>query len=150
VAIDQGLANNFDDPSDARLRVRDFLARVSPVARQVFKRIVTFSTMPRPRVSRSPETSMTSCLRPNGVEARLWKAFEAQESALVNARAQRRYGDMHKVLAAIEPEVSAFFDKGGVMVMDPDPALKKNRLALLHTIYMQFAMIGDLRLGGAG
>jgi glycyl-tRNA synthetase beta chain len=54
------------------------------------------------------------------------------------------------VLAELGPDVAAFFDRGGVMVMDPDPALRENRLSLLQQIYEPFARIADFRLlGGA-
>jgi len=36
------------------------------------------------------------------------------------------------------------------MVMDPDPKLRDNRLALLNAIYAQYVAIADFRkLGGA-
>jgi glycyl-tRNA synthetase beta chain len=52
------------------------------------------------------------------------------------------------VLAELGPDVAAFFDKGGVMVMDPDPELRENRLSLLQRIYEPFARIADFRLLG--
>ena len=45
--------------------------------------------------------------------------------------------------------VAAFFDKGGVMVMDPDPKLRDNRLALLVLLIDRYASIIDLRNLGA-
>jgi glycyl-tRNA synthetase beta chain len=50
-------------------------------------------------------------------------------------------------LAGLRGVVDAFFD--GVMVMDPDPALRNNRLALLASLHSLFAGIADLsRLPG--
>jgi glycyl-tRNA synthetase beta chain len=50
-------------------------------------------------------------------------------------------------LAALRAPVDAFFDD--VMVMDPDAALRANRLALLGTLRELFAGIADLsRLPG--
>jgi glycyl-tRNA synthetase beta chain len=50
-------------------------------------------------------------------------------------------------LARLRPAVDAFFDK--VMVMDPDPALRANRLALLGALQQLFGGIADLsRLPG--
>ena len=50
-------------------------------------------------------------------------------------------------LAKLRAPVDAFFD--GVMVMDPDPALRENRLALLGQLRALFAGIADLsRLPG--
>ena len=61
-----------------------------------------------------------------------------------------QYRDSFAVLAELGPDVAAFFDRGGVMVMDPDPVLRENRLSLLSRIYEPFARIADFRqLGGA-
>jgi len=50
-------------------------------------------------------------------------------------------------LARLRPAVDTFFDE--VMVMDPDPALRANRLAMLGTLRELFAGIADLsRLPG--
>jgi len=50
-------------------------------------------------------------------------------------------------LAALRKPVDDFFD--GVMVMDKDPALRANRLALLGTLRELFTDIADLsRLPG--
>nr|PZN60189.1 MAG: hypothetical protein DIU62_14925 [Pseudomonadota bacterium] len=50
-------------------------------------------------------------------------------------------------LARLRGPVDAFFD--GVMVMDPDPALRANRLAMLGQLRELFAGIADLsRLPG--
>ena len=69
----------------------------------------------------------------------------------------RRYRELFSVLVELQPAVAAFFergDKGGVMVMDPDPALRANRIALLHQLIAPFAKVADFRLlstpSGAG
>ncbi len=57
------------------------------------------------------------------------------------------------MLVELQPAVSAFFergDKGGVMVMDPDPAVRANRLALLSTLLEPFRSVADFRLLAAG
>jgi len=86
----------------------------------------------------------------DGVEARLWKAFTERQARLNSALDSHQYRDSFAVLAELGPDVAAFFDRGGVMVMDPDPALRDNRLSLLQRIYEPFARIADFRqLGGA-
>lgn len=58
-----------------------------------------------------------------------------------------QYTQALRQLAALRPAVDAFFDN--VMVMDEDPALRANRLALLNTLRDRFAGIADLsRLPG--
>ncbi len=52
-------------------------------------------------------------------------------------------------LAALRAPVDAFFDD--VMVMDPDPALRANRLALLGSLRELFAGIADsVAIAGLG
>ena len=86
----------------------------------------------------------------DGAEARLWGAFTQRHDRLARALEHHQYRDSFAVLAELGPDVAAFFDRGGVMVMDPDPALRENRLSLLSRIYEPFARIADFRqLGGA-
>lgn len=54
------------------------------------------------------------------------------------------YGEALKKLAALRGPVDAFFDQ--VMVMDPDPAVKGNRLALLGSLSALFLHTADLAL----
>ena len=51
---------------------------------------------------------------------------------------------------AAKKKLAAFFDKGGVMVMDPDAKLRDNRLALLQGLLRPYLEIADFRkLGGS-
>jgi glycyl-tRNA synthetase beta chain len=61
--------------------------------------------------------------------------------------AAREYTEALRLLAALRKAVDDFFD--GVMVMDEDPALRTNRLALLQRIQSLFLHAADLsRLPG--
>lgn len=147
-AVDVALAVGASNPGDARARARA-LAVVPQDVRAAFKRIGNilddarakgFGTQPQPK----PE------LFGADVEKNLWNAFAAKERAMLHAVGEKRYRDSFAVLAELGPQLAAFFDKGGVMVMDPKPELRENRLALLHAIYDPFVKIGDFRkLGGA-
>jgi glycyl-tRNA synthetase beta chain len=44
-------------------------------------------------------------------------------------------------ISQIRPEVDLFFDK--ILVNDPDPAIRQNRLALLQSLLMEFSTIAD-------
>ena len=44
-------------------------------------------------------------------------------------------------IASLRPRVDLFFDK--VLVNAPDPAIRRNRLALLHSLLQEFSMIAD-------
>jgi glycyl-tRNA synthetase beta chain len=63
------------------------------------------------------------------------------------ALAAGRYNDALTRLAGLRPAVDAFFTE--VMVNDPDPALRTNRLALVSRVREMFSGVADLsRLPG--
>ena len=148
--VDVVLGVNADDPCDARLRARA-VAVVPQAAREVFKRIGNIlddATAKKHVVSGNVNPALFA--PGGGVEARLWNAFTERQARLADAIERHQYRDSFAVLAELGPDVAAFFDRGGVMVMDPDPALRNNRLSLLQRIYEPFARIADFRqLGGA-
>ena len=64
-------------------------------------------------------------------QAQVSRAFEETED----------YASAYAALAGLRPEVDKFFDD--VMVMDPDPAQRDNRLALLRALHEVFAPLAD-------
>ncbi|MBK7535619.1 MAG: hypothetical protein IPI49_09685 [Myxococcales bacterium] len=81
-------------------------------------------------------------------ERNLWRKVE--ELDIAGVADSDDYGASFGKLRELGPTVAAFFDKGGVMVMDPDPKLRDNRLALLVRIRKPYQQIVDFRLlGGA-
>jgi glycyl-tRNA synthetase beta chain len=80
-------------------------------------------------------------------ERELHEALLALREQVVAAVTARDYARALDLLAGLKPAVDAFFD--GVMVNDPDVALRDNRLALLCELRALFAGIADLsRLPG--
>jgi glycyl-tRNA synthetase beta chain len=80
-------------------------------------------------------------------EHALHAAVERVRAPVGKAIASRDYGSALAALAQLRPEVDAFFE--GVMVNDPDPALRANRLALLGELRALFSGVADLsRLPG--
>jgi glycyl-tRNA synthetase beta chain len=80
-------------------------------------------------------------------EVRLFEAMLSLQGAVATALAQREYANALGRLAQLRPPVDAFFEQ--VMVMDEDPQLRKNRLALLAQLHGLFIGIADLsRLPG--
>jgi glycyl-tRNA synthetase beta chain len=80
-------------------------------------------------------------------EIRLFDAMRSLQEAVSTALAQREYANALGRLAQLRPPVDAFFDQ--VMVMDEDPRLRTNRLALLGRLHGLFIDIADLsRLPG--
>lgn len=77
----------------------------------------------------------------------LFGALQSAMHSVPGLIAAGEYGAALSKLAALRTPVDGFFD--GVMVMDPDPALRANRLALLGALRELFAGIADLsRLPG--
>ncbi len=80
-------------------------------------------------------------------ESALWGAMSSLRDAVATALAQREYANALGRLAQLRPPVDAFFEQ--VMVMDEDPRLRANRLALLAQLHGLFIGIADLsRLPG--
>jgi glycyl-tRNA synthetase beta chain len=80
-------------------------------------------------------------------EVRLFDSMRALRDAVSVATAQREYANALGRLAQLRPAVDEFFDQ--VMVMDEDPKLRANRLALLAQLQGLFAGVADLsRLPG--
>jgi len=69
-------------------------------------------------------------------EVRLFDSMRALRDAVSVATAQREYANALGRLAQLRPAVDEFFDK--VMVMDEDPRLRTNRLALLAQLHGLF------------
>ena len=80
---------------------------------------------PDPALFVAPTTSSTTCTPRSATRRR----------ARPTRATKRDYAAVFESLEQLQPDVAAFFDKGGVMVMDPDPKLRDNRLALLELVH---------------
>jgi glycyl-tRNA synthetase beta chain len=80
-------------------------------------------------------------------ERMLFTALQGVKQSVPAQIAAGDYAAAFTGLAQLRPAVDVFFDE--VMVMDPDPALRANRLAMLGTLRELFSGIADLsRLPG--
>jgi glycyl-tRNA synthetase beta chain len=80
-------------------------------------------------------------------ERQLFDAMRERRDGVTAATARKDYAGSLALLAQLRPAVDAFFDQ--VMVMDEDPKLRANRLALLAGMRELFAGVADLsRLPG--
>jgi len=80
-------------------------------------------------------------------ERQLFEALHERRDAVSAATARNDYASSLTLLAQLRPAVDAFFDQ--VMVMDENPKLRANRLALLKQMRELFAGVADLsRLPG--
>ena len=89
----------------------------------------------------------TTALFKGDAERNLFQAVLAAEHSVPGHIAVGDYAQALGELARLRPAVDAFFEQ--VMVMDPDPTLRANRLALLTRLRELFTGIADLsRLPG--
>ena len=145
---DAALAQDFRDPVDARARALA-CAKISREAREVFKRVANILDDARAKkiaIGNTPEPSAFVAQ----VERDLHAAIDEARKRETAARDKRDYAAVFESLERLRPTVATFFDRGGVMVMDPDPKLRDNRLALLNWFISPYMAIADFRLlGGA-
>jgi glycyl-tRNA synthetase beta chain len=138
---DAALAQGWTDPVDARERA-SACGRIPKQAREVFKRIANILDDARRAQEMFDEHVDGSLFQQ--VENDLWNAFSSAQG-----KQPDNYDELINVLVTIHPHVEAFFGKGGVLVMDPKPELRRNRLSLLNAIHNRFARIADFRKLGA-
>ncbi|MGF6147843.1 Glycine--tRNA ligase beta subunit [Kingella potus] len=79
-------------------------------------------------------------------ERALYAAAQALQPKIAAALAQQDFQTALTELAAVKPQVDAFFDK--VMVMADDAAVKQNRLNLLNQLAQQMNAVADIALLG--
>jgi glycyl-tRNA synthetase beta chain len=75
-------------------------------------------------------------------EIALYGALENITPALSLAYEKRQFVDFLKALVALSTPIDQFF--ADVMVMDPNPELRDNRLALLQQLHQKMNLIADL------
>jgi glycyl-tRNA synthetase beta chain len=138
------LAQEFRDPVDALARARA-ISRIPREAREVFKRVANILDDARAK-GLTPGDAPDPARFVKDVERDLHAAIAAAQQREAEPRARRDYAGVFDSLIQLRPTVATFFDKGGVMVMDPDPALRDNRLALLHWFVAPYLAIADFRL----
>ena len=75
-------------------------------------------------------------------ETALHEALEAITPALNAAYEKRQFVDLLRGLVALSAPIDQFF--ADVMVMDPNPELRDNRLALLQQLHQKMNLVADL------
>jgi glycyl-tRNA synthetase beta chain len=135
-------ADNMEDlvaRAEAVTAVRgsaDFLA-----VSAAFKRMKNILTQARERGEFSDD--MKASGSPMGeVETSFAKVTAAAEAEVDKLVRVAMYEDALRVIASLRPAVDAFFE--GVMVLDPDPELRKMRLLLLAPIVKNIEQVADL------
>ena len=144
---DAALAQDFRDPVDARARALA-CAKISKEAREVFKRVANILDDARGKqlaIGAAPDPARFVAQVERDLHAAIADAQQRERAA----RDGHDYASVFESLERLRATVAAFFDRGGVMVMDPDPALRDNRLALLHWFIAPYMAIADFRLLGS-
>mgnify|MGYP001043421358 FL=1 len=77
-------------------------------------------------------------------ESFLYQAISNLEPQVREALSRQAWNEVTTLLAKLEPSITKFFDK--VLVMDENPAVRQNRLALLSRCQDLFMSVGDLGL----
>jgi glycyl-tRNA synthetase beta chain len=67
--------------------------------------------------------------------------YEAWQRVAAEARESGSYSEKLSAVASLRQKVDLFFDK--ILVNDPNPAIRENRLALLHGLLTEFSTIAD-------
>jgi glycyl-tRNA synthetase beta chain len=138
--VDAALAAGFDDVPDA-------VARATAVAHLrdrpdfeplgiAFKRVANI--LKGEQHAGEPDAG-----RFGDAERSLWDRYTgvaAQARRLIDERA---YDAALRELATLKPSIDKFFDE--VLVMDPDPTIRENRLRLLGAIAGTFIRVADFR-----
>ena len=75
-------------------------------------------------------------------ETALHKALEAVTPVLNSAYEKRQFVELLKALVSLSAPIDQFF--ADVMVMDPNPELRDNRLALLQQLHQKMNLVADL------
>ena len=127
----------------------DFGARLAALAKFLGLPEAASLTAANKRISNILKKAETGAGGTVDVAALLEPAEKSLHEALAGvvpdverALAKRDYSAAFARLATLRPEVDGFFD--GVMVNAEDPALRRNRLALLAQVRHQFTRIADL------
>ena len=139
--VDAALASGADDVPDARARSRALSrlrtrADFEPLA-VAFKRVANILKGEAATAAPDPSAFV------EGEEKTLWGSFTEIESRVEGHLEGGDYSQALAVLAELKAPVDRFFDK--VLVMDEDPRVRQNRLALLGRINATFTRIADFR-----
>lgn len=99
-----------------------------------FKRIENILKQAQVEEAPAPDPNLLT----DGPERDLYEAFLTVRKITETAAG---YHEKLVAIASLRPKVDLFFDK--ILVNDPDPAIRQNRLALLYSLLTEFSTIAD-------
>ncbi|MBS3785465.1 MAG: glycine--tRNA ligase subunit beta [Gammaproteobacteria bacterium] len=129
---------------DRRLRACQAFAQLPAAASLAGanKRIRNLLRKAETDAASSIQTSVNADQFEQAAESELFEAVSTREASLASFIENAQYAEALALLAELKEPVDRFFDE--VMVMADDPAIQKNRLALLHRLQQQFLAIADV------
>lgn len=139
--INAVLAAGSDDPLDALERLRslqklrqapDFLSLASNS-----KRIMNILNQ-----AESIQETLDASLLREPAEKALWESYRRVQPEVATAQKSHDYDTALRALASMRLVVDEFFKE--IMVMAEDPAIRKNRIALLQCVSLLFRGIADI------
>jgi glycyl-tRNA synthetase beta chain len=89
----------------------------------------------------APTGTVDESLLRDAAEKQLWEKSQAVGDRVSELRRNRGYREALEAIATLRPDVDRFFDE--VMVMVPEPEIRRNRLLLLQRILIDFSQIAD-------
>ena len=138
--VDAALAARFDDVPDAVARaVAVAHLRERPDFEPLgiaFKRLANI--LKGEAVGGEPDPARFA-----DAERALWDRYQGVRSEVERLLGERSYDAALRELTSLKPAIDTFFDD--VLVMDPDPEVRQNRLRLLGSIAGTFIRIADFR-----
>ncbi|MCK6529756.1 glycine--tRNA ligase subunit beta [Myxococcota bacterium] len=139
--VDAVMEAGWDDPVDVRRRLEALAAlrREGVLAGLItpFKRASHIS-------KKEADEGLDEASLRHPAERELLAAYRAVERTVVGALAAGDYEAAIAGMRDLRGPVDRFFD--AVMVMDPDPEVRRHRLGLMHAIARAFARLADFSL----
>jgi glycyl-tRNA synthetase beta chain len=109
-----------------------------------FKRIKNILRQAAEKEKAWPDTgaeAVDETLLTEPAEKALWVESTRLSSVVEVRRSERKYREALEEIATLRPHIDGFFDT--VMVMAPEPEIRRNRLALISSVLNEFSRIAD-------
>ena len=135
--------------SQSPAQLNDLIARLTalrqfnalPQAAQLAAANKRISNILKKTTTAIPKTCSNKLLQ-IPAESALYEALEAATPTLEAAYDKRQFVELLESLVALSKPIDQFF--ADVMVMDPNPELRDNRLALLQQLHQKMNLVADL------
>ena len=136
--IEASLRGHVRDPYDQYCRVKEMHAfresQLFPKLYEVYKRA-------KGQLAKAASGTLDPSLLQEEAEKALYAHYDQTKSDFKQALEQKEYAHCYAHLASFQEPLSTFFDE--VKVLADDPAVQKNRLGLLSTIFALFETLLD-------